>query len=184
MPVLAALVATVLVAVAGTAAVVWLRQRFVLVTVQGISMQPTFQSGDRVLVRRTPLSGIHPGAIVVLDQPITGLVSEGFVQNRATDGRGLDRNWMIKRAVALPGTPVPEELAAALDETPGALVPPGRLAILGDNPNHSYDSRVCGYITEAQVLGVAVRVVSRATQQLRQPRPEPGVADAGTFYEQ
>lgn len=157
---------------AAAAAAVWLRRRFVLVTVRGSSMQPTFRSGDRVLVRRMPLSAIRPGAVVVVEPPVPALPRE--LARRAGAGpNGLDRLWMIKRAAAVPGSPVPESLAVALGAGPGDLVPPGRLAVLGDNGQESYDSRFCGYLGEAQLLGVAVRSVGRVTEQPSPAWPMP-----------
>jgi signal peptidase I len=171
MTTLAGVATTVLAAGGGIGVVVWLRRRFVLVTIRGSSMQPTFRSGDRVLVRRTSLSTIRPGAVVVFEQSLAGFlpVAEEFVQGQSAGGRRgreLDREWLIKRAVAVPGSPVPEELAAALGAAPGAPVPPGRLAVLGDNRNASADSHLFGYVTEAQVLGIAIRPLSPATRRL------------------
>jgi signal peptidase I len=153
--------AAVAVLAAAAGVVVWLRRRFVLITIRGISMEPTFRAGDRVLVRRTPLTAIRPGAVVVVEQPIMSLPPKGEAWERSATRTDLDREWMIKRAAAVPGTPVPEALVASLGEAPGATVPPGHLAVLGDNADASFDSRTCGYITERHVLGVAVRSVGR-----------------------
>jgi signal peptidase I len=44
-----------------------------------------------------------------------------------------------------PGIPVDE-----------AVVPPGRLIVLGDNAAHSFDSRRAGYVLAADVVGVVI----------------------------
>lgn len=143
------------VAVLSAAAVtaVWLRRRFVAVTIQGYSMAPTFQPGDRVLVRRAALPEIHRGHVIVVAAP-GGRGSLGTTHaRRGVAGRG----WIIKRAAAVPGDLVPPDIAQRLDTPPGAAVPPGQLLVLGDNPAGSTDSRTLGYIPGEDLLGVAIR---------------------------
>ena len=50
---------------AATAAVV-LRRRFVVVEVDGISMRPTYEPGDRVLVRRCGADRVRRGQVVAV----------------------------------------------------------------------------------------------------------------------
>ena len=63
---------------AGVAGLVWVRQRLVVVTVTGTSMAPTYQAGERLLVRRTGIASVTVGQVVVLDrrcaeeEPVTG----------------------------------------------------------------------------------------------------------------
>ncbi|WP_018352563.1 S26 family signal peptidase [Longispora albida] len=132
-------VAAGLVVLAGV--VVFLRLRFVAVTVEGLSMEPTFAAGDRVLVRRVRVGAVRAGQVVVA-RPPEGLPGAG---------------WLIKRAVAVPGDVVPREAVAALRDVPEERVPAGALVLLGDNAAVSFDSRKCGYFLEGQLLGVAVR---------------------------
>jgi len=143
--------ALAVVAVAALAAV-WARRRLVMVTVHGSSMEPTLLPGDRVLVRRRGLARVRRGDIVVLEPPLPDGVAVGV---RA----GLDdRRWNIKRAVALPGDPVPPAVAAAGDHR---VVPPGALVVFGDGPT-STDSRQRGFFRATDLLGVVVRRVSAA----------------------
>lgn len=68
---------------------------------------------------------------------------------------------MIKRVAAVPGDPVPRDEVPALADVPEACVLPGKLVLLGDNPDVSYDSRRAGYFPAERVLGVVVRSLSR-----------------------
>ncbi|WP_248960691.1 S26 family signal peptidase [Sphaerisporangium perillae] len=115
------------------------RRRYLVVTVHGESMAPTYREGERVLVRRAPLAEVRPGQVVVVEDPVP-------------PGR-----WIIKRAAALPGDPVPGEVAAAAGAAPGSRVPAGCLVLLGDNPAASADSRRFGYIPAGRLLGVVSR---------------------------
>ncbi|HET8684386.1 MAG TPA: S26 family signal peptidase [Micromonosporaceae bacterium] len=128
----------------------WLRLRYVIVTIDGASMMPAYRPGDRVLVRRTPVRAIRPGQVVVTGWPrIPGLDPAGVAS--------LDGKWLIKRAVAVPGSPVPHRQVPALRGLPDPVVPEDRLVLLGDNAAMSHDSRQCGYFSAEDVLGVAVR---------------------------
>ncbi|MFG6198145.1 signal peptidase I [Nonomuraea sp. JJY05] len=115
------------------------RRRYVVVTVEGMSMAPTLHDGDRVLVRRRRIGEVARGDVVVLEPP-----SEPRVD---VDGT----RWNIKRAVALPGDPVPPDVDDA-----GERVPAGALVVYGDNP-HSVDSRQRGFFPADRLLGVALR---------------------------
>jgi signal peptidase I len=129
------------------------RRRFVLVTVEGASMEPAYRQGDRVLVRRARLSAVRRGQVVVVANPAAP-PARPSPQAPAWAAR---RRWMIKRAAAVPGDPVPPELAAALGAVPGTAVPAGRLVVLGDNGKASVDSRRFGYVTADGVVGVVAR---------------------------
>ncbi|MEU9337336.1 S26 family signal peptidase [Streptomyces sp. NPDC048290] len=122
------------------------RRRYVVVTVDGVSMLPTLAAGDRVLVRRSALARVRAGDLVVSRPPTGG----------RWDAMTLPA-WLIKRAVAVPGDPVPGHVVLDVPERPGAPVPPGRVVLLGDNPAESLDSRHCGYFGEHQIVGVVVR---------------------------
>jgi signal peptidase I len=129
--------------VASVTWVVVLRRRLLVVTVIGVSMEPTYRSGDRLLVRRSRLKGIRTGQIVVVQV-------SGAATGDTTAGR------LVKRAVAVPGDPVPPQIPI-----PDQVVPEGRLLVLGDNPAHSDDSRRLGYIPADALIGVVLRPISQ-----------------------
>ena len=122
-----------------------LRRRLVAVTVQGPSMAPAYRHGDRVLVVRTKVDRLRRGQVVVVERPRP----DGSWRPRSS---AAPPRWMIKRLAALPGDPVPADLA-----TDATAVPPGMLVLLGDNEESSYDSRQVGFFPAERLLGVAVR---------------------------
>ena len=130
------------------------------VHVLGSSMMPTLSSGDLLVASKIDYR-LHPperGDIVVLQNP--GLHSEDY----------------IKRVVGMPGDHVlirdghiyingselvepyvnqPWSLTRSLLQTPtasdGQIVPPDSYFVLGDNRDHSNDSRTFGYISRDQI---------------------------------
>lgn len=129
----------------------WFVYGFRMARVQGHSMEPTFQPGQWLLVRRLnwPSPPLRVGEVIVFQK----------------DGEEL-----VKRIVALPGERPPYESDAALElaqsmarnEVPhflekvrnlGEPVPPGHLYVVGDNLPVSDDSRSFGPIPRSSVLG-------------------------------
>ncbi|WP_433148534.1 S26 family signal peptidase [Actinomadura nitritigenes] len=135
------------VAAAGALALL-LRRRFAVVEVYGTSMVPTLAPGDRLLVRRTRLARVATDRVVVVEGPYW----QEFGPRAPADLR-----WIVKRAAAVPGEPVPAPVRPALPAGAGAAVPDGRLAVLGDNPAQSIDSRHFGLLPADALLGVVVR---------------------------
>ncbi|WP_049567483.1 S26 family signal peptidase [Nonomuraea sp. SBT364] len=130
----------------------WLRSRFTLVTVLGLSMAPTFGNGDRVLVSRVPAGRIRAGEIVVISFP----------------AQEPGRQWIIKRVAAVGGERVPDWLTSSPGLTGAAAVPAGSLVVIGDNREASLDSRQAGFLPADQVLGV-VRRRMRAARGVNGP---------------
>ncbi len=127
-----------------------LARRFVQVTVRGPSMLPTYEDGDRLLVRRT--HAIRSGDVVVIDQPRFEVSRKGPGDHVPEWKNG--HGWMIKRAVAVPGERIPRAEIPELEMLPGDRVPEGMLVVLGDNREESFDSRHLGFVSLEKVLGV------------------------------
>jgi signal peptidase I len=126
------------------------KRRLVVVTVRGASMEPAHHDGDRVLVRRD--APLLRGAVIVVERPtLRAHWPLPPVPPTAGPAEVSARQWMIKRIAALPGDPVPPDLA---NLHPGQ-VPPGHLLLLGDNHQASLDSRQLGYFPATRVLGPA-----------------------------
>ena len=117
-------------------------------------MFPTYQQGDRVLLRRVSPAAIRPGQVVVFQSPLGRQWGTGRLHGPR------DSRWLVKRVAAVPGDPVPPDVADAVLAAPGARVPVGQLVAIGDGLS-SVDSRRFGYVPADRVLGVVVRAMSR-----------------------
>lgn len=128
-------------------------RRFVAVAIHGQSMEPAFMDGDWVLVRR----GQAParGQVVVVEHPELNLLLPNG--GPATMTIRPQRRWLIKRVAAVPGDPVPRDRVPSLATVSEPYVPPGKLVLLGDNQQASFDSRRLGYFSSDEVLGAVVR---------------------------
>jgi len=134
------------------------RRRLVAVTVDGRSMEPTLRDGDRVLVLRRDLRRVRRGNMVVVERPEPGT---GWSRLRAPRWHLDGRSWYVKRAVALPGDPVPDSVVPAVAATPWAVVPADSLVVIGDAVNSS-DSRQWGYFPADRLLGIVIARLPRA----------------------
>lgn len=138
-------------------ALAWLIRTFIVESfvVSGISMQPTFYTGYRVLVDKlaTRLYPLKTGEIVVFHSPVK------------------PRQDWIKRVIGVPGDTVsirnnnvyingrlyPEpflKYRQSFNVAP-LKVPPGYLWVLGDNRPKSWDSRYFGLLPMKKVIGQA-----------------------------
>ncbi|MGW4795278.1 S26 family signal peptidase [Nonomuraea sp. NPDC004297] len=138
---LAVAVAVAVLAIAG-ALVVRLRRAYSTIRVDGFSMTPALTDGDRLLARRLPASALRNGHIAMVRSPLP-----------------MGGPFLIKRIVALPGDPVPESVRGIV---PDERVPDGRLVVIGDNVDASFDSRDHGYFSMADVHAVAIRKLTSA----------------------
>ncbi|MEV4359402.1 S26 family signal peptidase [Nonomuraea sp. NPDC051941] len=140
----------------------WIRRRYLVATVDGPSMEPTLRSGDTLLVRRTKL--VHAGQIVVVriedPPPIDGLppgLEPGGEDELPEKPDHPGWRLLVKRAVAVPGDPVPRQGFPAFRDAPETVVPRHALVVLGDNPDASWDSRDFGFVRGDEFVGVMVR---------------------------
>ncbi|HSK96642.1 MAG TPA: S26 family signal peptidase [Euzebyales bacterium] len=139
-----------LVAASTTAALWWARRHLVRVTVVGQSMQPTLDHGDVVLVRRTAAHALHPGQLVVAEQPAA---AQRWDDRRDGGPPGLAAtHWMVKRIAALRVDDGPAQGDGDLRPS----LPPGTVYLLGDNLQASEDSRNLGPWPIDRLLGVVV----------------------------
>jgi signal peptidase I len=149
--------ALVLAALAGA---VWARRTLLLVTVRGSSMAPTFEDGDRLLVTRRTVAQLRAGDVAVLHPPGWGRDARGGLDG----GRSFEppgrAAWNVKRVLALPGDPTPDTVRLAAGGA--ATVPPGAIAVAGDNRRFSSDSRQHGFYPGEGLLGVVACRLVRA----------------------
>lgn len=106
--------------------------------VKGESMLPTLHPGQRVLTCHAYwlIGAVKPNDIIVLKEEKTS-------------------GYFIKRVLGLPGDKIPWSLAPR--EWPlekgEYIVPEGRIYVVGDNLNHSDDSRKFGAFLQSNILG-------------------------------
>ncbi|WP_414171053.1 S26 family signal peptidase [Streptomyces diastatochromogenes] len=171
-------------AAAATGVLTYISRKFVVVSVKGDSMQPTYTHGDRVIayrgappsrgdvvvIQRPDVWGIpappqNGGPHVFIDDEGLGLSGIPLAVRGVWPGKPIadprskeigTQNWMIKRVLAVPGDPVPVEKVPILSSFPGDRVPAGKIVVLGDNFAASFDSRQVGYFPLGRVLGIAV----------------------------
>lgn len=128
------------------------RTCLIVVTIQGQSMLPALNEGDRVLaLRHFMRSWIRTGRIVLVNPS-----GEGW-------GEQARPVLQIKRVVALEG----ERAASLAGEA--CQIPPCHLFVCGDNRQHSIDSRIWGPLPLQSVIGLLL---------LKLPRPRSPGPDA------
>ncbi|AYN39609.1 signal peptidase I [Streptomyces dangxiongensis] len=123
------------------------RRRLIVVDVEGLSMQPEYEPGDRVLVRR----GVIPrrGQVVVVKRPAVDLPEWAKPLAVPEERRSVTaQGWMIKRVAGTSG-----DSWWSQETGTEHLIPEGHLYLLGDNPERSLDSRLIGLIPVDQLLG-------------------------------
>ena len=129
------------------------RRRLVVITVDGVSMTPTYQPGDRLIVRRRPGRQARVGEVVVVERPER---STGWDFLPMPGPHLAGRRWLVKRVAAVAGDPVPEVVRRRLLLPPDARVAAGEIVVLGEHVN-SEDSKLWGGFPADRVLGVVVR---------------------------
>lgn len=133
-----------------------------VITVDGISMQPTYFDGDRVLV--TKLAGeAQPGDVVVVVHALEETIIKRVV---AAEGQTVDFDPKAGELL-VDGQPLKgeefgiENGVTFLPDRPGMVmdfpqqVPKGCVFVLGDNRAHSTDSRyiAVGMVDQRNILG-------------------------------
>ena len=134
--------------------------------VVGESMLPTLHEGDVMLIRDIGYTDPQPGDIVVLTKEFDA--ARGPIVKRiiAVEGQTVDIDYQTG-AVYVDGEALDEPYLNEPMEEPwyedltSVTVPEGSVFVMGDNRNHSNDSRdvTLGVIDERYVLGRAVCVL-------------------------
>lgn len=152
---------------------------FTVSSVEGDSMVPTLEDGDRLVVWRTE-ENLSTGDVLIIDSETAGLLDDGVT---VTEHNGLDKR-IVKRLIAQGGQEVNIDFqqgivyvdGTALDEpyinapttfdhrafTYPFTVPEGYIFVLGDNRHISKDSRHpdVGLIPTDEIVGkVILRVL-------------------------
>jgi signal peptidase I len=148
----------VLVIVIAAFAIAMLVQAFLVkpFTIHQISMLPTLEEGDRVLINRLSYHFRAPavGDIIVFESPLDS--DEDLVKRivalagdtvAVSDGK-LYVNGVAQEEPYL----LEQDFEGALPET---VVPPGHVFVMGDNRNGSGDSRLFGPIEQGSIIGSA-----------------------------
>lgn len=135
---------------------------FKYVTVEGQSMENTLSSGQKLII--TSIGEYKNGDIIVVCEPETGkpLVKRLIARGGQTVNIDFDTWTVYVDGVALDEPYVKREAGITMkhDLFSGPLtVPQGCVFVMGDNRNHSSDSRRFGCVDERAILGrVLVRI--------------------------
>lgn len=148
--------------VVGALAVALLVKTFLIQAffIPSLSMYPTLDEGDRVLVNKLSyrLHDVHRGDLVVFERPegqpesdikdlikrVVGLDGETIEAREGViyiDGQELDEPYLVE--------------GVTTDNLPRQEIPAGHVFVMGDNRGDSADSRVFGPIDEDTIVGRA-----------------------------
>lgn len=123
--------------------------------VQGTSMLPTLQNGERVLVNKVIYDIERPqtGQIVVFQSPV--VPSQDWIKR--VIGVPGDTVSVRNNVVYINGKPYPEPFLRYRQSinVPPTYVPPGYLWVEGDNRPKSFDSRMFGLLPIKDLRGQA-----------------------------
>lgn len=136
-----------------------------IVTVDGRSMNPTLLNGDKLLTSNLS-HHYERGDIVVFDAPEFDYVSGALVKRviateNETVSIDFDTGEVYVDGVKLDEPYIAELIEDFEDYTEPITVPPGHVFCMGDNRNHSTDSRTSsiGCIDTREILGKAYFVL-------------------------
>ncbi len=127
------------------------------VKVEGVSMIPTLQDGEYILVNRLAYKIGEPqrGDIIVFTSP----TNEGQDLIKRVIGLPGETITIRDGVVKVNGVPLSESYIAQAPAYTGEwVVPEGQLFVLGDNRNDSQDSHQWGLLPIENVIGKAVLI--------------------------
>ncbi|WP_165422895.1 signal peptidase I [Ktedonosporobacter rubrisoli] len=141
------------------------RTIFLVITVEGASMLPLLQHGDRLLVlRHFGIRQLRKGEVVIIKPPAE--IQKGFASGEPA------QVYYVKRLVALAGETVTDTLPVSLQakmpvtrEAEGQVeprlkswqVPAKHIFVCGDNRQNSLDSRTWGPLPQRSIVGIMLR---------------------------
>jgi signal peptidase I len=129
------------------------------IKVESISMQPSLEPGDLVIVNRLAYRLRQPqrGDIVVFEHPTNPYQGPPYIKRIL--GVPGDTVEVAENIVSVNGTPLNEPFTAEQPNYNGTWeVPDDSLFVLGDNRNRSSDSHIWGMVPIENVIGKAVIV--------------------------
>jgi len=133
-----------------------------MITVQGPSMQNTLYAGDKVLVLRSTFCSVEAGDVVMVQQFNASLDETIIKRVIAVGGQTVDIDFSTG-TVYVDGEPLEEDyIAERTYSEEGTQFPltlkEGELFLMGDDRNHSTDSRstLLGPVDRRYVVGKAV----------------------------
>jgi signal peptidase I len=145
-------------------------------SIPSLSMSPTLQVGDRIIVNKLSyhLHTVNRGDIVVFARPpledqqyadlvkrVIGLPGETISSKGGhiyIDGKRLNEPWLPPGPDSYNG-PLPGDPHQQFNLPGPVKIPPGEYYVMGDNRTDSEDSRFFGPIPESLIVGRAVAVV-------------------------
>jgi signal peptidase I len=153
-----ATVLEIVVIVAAAFAIAMLVQAFLVkpFTIHQVSMEPTLNEGDRILINRLTYHFRAPktGDVIVFHSPVTQ--GEDLVKRVIAvggDTLAISQGKVYVNGVALSEPYLLEQGFAG--DYPEIKIPEGQLFVMGDNRNNSGDSRFFGPIDRKAVIGCA-----------------------------
>lgn len=133
--------------------------------VQGPSMQPTFESGDRIIAYRH--GDVEAGDVIILKAPdepgayyikrVIGMPGDTVASKNDTtyvNGKKISEPYLKAYKKQLPTGALYTTNFTLKSLGMGNKVPKNKYFVMGDHRNVSKDSRMIGYIPKSSVVGV------------------------------
>jgi signal peptidase I len=144
-------------------------------SIPSLSMSPTLQVGDRIIVDKLSyrFGSVHRGDIIVFARPpledqeyadlvkrVIGLPGETISARNGhvyINGKRLDEPWLPPGPQSYTG-PLPGDPHEQFNMPGPVKIPAGEYYVMGDNRENSEDSRFFGPISKSLIVGRAVVV--------------------------
>jgi signal peptidase I len=113
-------------------------------------MEPTYNDKTKLLVRRLTSPSLTVGQVAVLK----GMKTTG---EDLPSAKARDADLILKRVIAVEGNLVDPLWVPAGHPSASKLLGPGLVVVMGDNREHSVDSRLLGPVSVKCAVGYVVR---------------------------